>query len=161
MPTHHSKKTLLYSEIISACEALTIARYLLNEVKTSLQYFHAYKLENIQKNLQIFLEYLLFLNEENTKHIQALPLNEENKKPLNHNVSYFYDHEQITDAESSEITQKIEGNTYQAILLMQGTKGLLLLTIDEFCNASPTRMSINEFLWKEEKAKARKKRVIS
>jgi hypothetical protein len=33
---------------------------------------------------------------------------------------------------------------------MQGIKGLLLLTIDEFCNASPTRMEINTFLWKKE-----------
>ncbi|MDR0859887.1 MAG: hypothetical protein LBO09_02680 [Candidatus Peribacteria bacterium] len=151
-----TKKTHLYNEIISACEKLTIARFLLNEVKTSLQYFHAYKLENIQKNLSTFLDYLLFLNEENTKHLQALPLSEENRKSLNHNVSYFYDHAEVTDEELAEISQKIEGNSYQAIILMQGTKGLLLLTIDEFCNASPTRMSINEFLWKAEKAKSKK-----
>ncbi|MDR2540867.1 MAG: hypothetical protein LBD11_03655 [Candidatus Peribacteria bacterium] len=153
-----TKKTHLYNEIISACEKLTIARYLLNEVKTSLGYFHAYKLENIQKNLSTFLEYLLFLNEENSKHLQALPLSEENRKSLNHNVRYFYDHAEVVDEELAEISQKLEGNSYQAIILMQGTKGLLLLTIDEFCNASPTRMSINEFIWKEEKAKSRKRK---
>lgn len=29
---------------------------------------------------------------------------------------------------------------------MQGIKGFLVLTADEFCNASPTRMSINRML---------------
>ncbi|MDR0607504.1 MAG: hypothetical protein LBG52_04015 [Candidatus Peribacteria bacterium] len=143
-----SKKTQLYNEIISACDQLVIARYILNEVKTSLSYFHVYKLGNIQKNLNSFLEYLLFLNDENTKHMQSLPLNEGNRRTLNHNVSYFYHHAEVTDAELADIIQKIEGNACQTITLMQGTKGLLLLTIDEFCNASPTRMSINEFLWK-------------
>ncbi|MDR3169899.1 MAG: hypothetical protein LBU27_09525 [Candidatus Peribacteria bacterium] len=148
-----SKKTQLYNEIIFACEKLAIARYILNEVKTSLDYFHVYKLGNIQKNLTSFLEYLLFLNEENTKRIQSLPLNEENRRILNHNVSYFYHHAEVTDRELADIIQKIEGNGYQTITLMQGTKGLLLLTIDEFCNASPTRMSINEFLWKAKSVK--------
>ena len=32
------------------------------------------------------------------------------------------------------------------ITMIQGIKGLLLLTIDEICNASPTRMDINTLL---------------
>ncbi|MEI6672891.1 MAG: hypothetical protein WCL02_06265 [bacterium] len=33
---------------------------------------------------------------------------------------------------------------------MQGIKGFLVLTADEFCNASPTRMSINRMLWQKQ-----------
>jgi hypothetical protein len=39
---------------------------------------------------------------------------------------------------------------------MQGIKGLLLLTIDEFCNASPTRMAINTFIREKERNKKSK-----
>lgn len=76
---------------------------------------------------------------------------------MNNNLSYFYNHENINTKEKKEITQKIESNSYQVITLMQGIKGLLLLTIDEFCNASPTRMAINTFLWEKENLKKWKK----
>jgi hypothetical protein len=33
---------------------------------------------------------------------------------------------------------------------MQGVKGFLVLTADEFCHASPTRMSINRTLWQKQ-----------
>jgi hypothetical protein len=68
MPT--TKKEEIYQHIITACEKLDIARYLKNEVKNSLQYFHAYKLGNIEKNLTDFTKYLLSLNEENCKQLQ-------------------------------------------------------------------------------------------
>jgi hypothetical protein len=35
---------------------------------------------------------------------------------------------------------------------MLGIKGFLLLTMDEFCNASPVRLSINKVLWDKEMA---------
>jgi hypothetical protein len=149
-------KQELYQEITTACDQLEIARYLKNEVKNSLQYFHTYKLENIKKNLTAFTNYLLFLNEENCRQIQALQAIAENKKEVNNTLGYFYHHAEITDKEAKEITEKIESNTYQTITLIQGIKGLLLLTIDEFCNASPTRMAINTFI--REKEKSRKKK---
>lgn len=154
-PEHN--KTKFYQQIITICEQLFIARYLKNEVKNSLQHFHAYKLENIQKNLTAFTDYLLYLNEENCHQIQQLKIDDSNKRILNNNLSYFYDHEKLTLKEKKDITQKIECNTYQVITLTQGLKGLLLLTIDEFCNASPTRMDINMFLWKKEANNKKKK----
>jgi NADH dehydrogenase/NADH:ubiquinone oxidoreductase subunit G len=149
-------KQALYQEITTACDQLEIARYLKNEVKNSLQYFHAYKLENIKKNLTAFTNYLLFLNEENCRQIQALHIITESKKEVNNTLSYFYHHAELTKAESKEIVEKIESNTYQTISLIQGIKGLLLLTIDEFCNASPTRMAINAFIREKEKKKKKK-----
>ena len=151
-------KQELYQYITSICEQLNIARYLKNEVKNSLQYFHVYKLRNIEKNLKVFTKYLLFLNEENCKKIDELEINIENTKKVNNNISYYYHHEQITSKEEKEAMKKIECNNYETITLMQGIKGLLLLTIDEFCNASPTRMAINEFIReKENRTKKTKK----
>lgn len=155
-------KEELYQDITITCDQLDIARYLKNEVKNSLQYFHAYKLENIKKNLTAFTNYLLFLNEENCKQIEALEIlvvEEDKKKNVHNSLSYFYCQVEMTPEQEQEITAKIECNNYQAITLMQGIKGLLLLTIDEFCNASPTRMAINTFIWEKEgeKAKERKK----
>jgi uncharacterized protein YacL (UPF0231 family) len=152
--TSLSQKSELYQYLITACEHLAIARYLKNEVKNSLQYLHTYKLKNIKKNLTAFLEYLLFLNEKNCQQINALEYLPQQQKTMNNNLSYFYHHQDITPTEKEEITQKIESNSYQTISLMQGIKGLLLLTIDEFCNASPTRMAINEFIWQKQEKKA-------
>jgi hypothetical protein len=115
-------KESLYQDITHTCETLTIARYLKNEVKNSLQYFHAYKLGNIKKNLKAFTSYLLFLNEKNTNKIQELEINNTNNKNMNNNLSYFYDHDKITPKEKKEITQKIKSNTYQVITLIQGIK---------------------------------------
>ena len=149
------KKQELYQYIIAVCEQLEIARYLKNEVKNSLQYFHAYKLENIKKNLTSFTNYLLFLNEENCKQIQALEGTKQRKK-VNHSLNYFYYHAEMTKSEECKVANKIERNSYQAITLMQGIKGLLLLTIDEFCNASPTRMAINTLIWEQEVGQPKK-----
>ena len=147
----HKTKQELYQHIISCCEQLEIARYLKNEVKNSLQYFHVYKLRNIEKNLNAFANYLLFLNEENCRKIVELEVNVENRKKMNNNLAYYYHYENITAKDQKEALKRIESNNYETITLMQGIKGLLLLTIDEFCNASPTRMAINEFIWEKEK----------
>ncbi|MDR2416065.1 MAG: hypothetical protein LBD75_05695 [Candidatus Peribacteria bacterium] len=156
MTSTPTQKSQLYQYIIAACDQLEIARYLKNEIKNSLQYLHTYKLKNIKKNLTAFTEYLLFLNKENCQQINALAYLPQIHKTMNNNLSYFYHHQEITPAEKEEITQKIESNSYQTITLMQGIKGLLLLTIDEFCNASPTRMAINTFIWQKQEKKAKK-----
>ncbi|MDR0651417.1 MAG: hypothetical protein LBG59_08745 [Candidatus Peribacteria bacterium] len=148
--TATSQKAELYHYLITACDQLEIARYLKNEVKNSLQYLHTYKLKNIKKNLDAFLQYLLFLNEKNCQQINAWEYFPQPQKAMNNNLSYFYHHSDITPVEKKKITQKIENNSYQTITLMQGIKGLLLLTIDEFCNASPTRMAINTFIWQKQ-----------
>ncbi|MDR0282747.1 MAG: hypothetical protein LBI53_05705 [Candidatus Peribacteria bacterium] len=155
--TIENKKTLLYTKITDTCDQLPIARYLKNEVKNSLQYFHQYKLQNIQKNLKAFCEYLLFLNKENCIRIMDMPVENESPKSLSNNISYFYHHETISNKEKKLATKKIENNTYEIITYIQGIKGLLLLTIDEFCNASPTRMAINTFIWEKNSTKKKKK----
>ena len=65
-----SKKNKLYKEIADHCDSLHIARYLKNEAKNTLKYFHDHKLSNIKKNLTEFSEYLLYLNDQNCQKIE-------------------------------------------------------------------------------------------
>ena len=150
-----SEKDKLYEEIAQHCDKLCIARYLKNEAKSALKYFHVHKLSNIKKNLKEFSDYLIFLNDENCQKIENFKAWKESKKTLNNSISYFYDYENISKSKLSSIQNKIETNTYETITLMQSIKWCLILTIDEFCNASPTRVDIMRYnLWKK-KAKVK------
>lgn len=151
------KKDKLYKEISDHCDWLCIARYLKNEAKNALKYFHEHKLSNIKKNLTEFSDYLLFLNDENCQKIKNFTEWKESKRSLNNSTSYFYDIENITDEEKLSIQKKIETNSYETITLMQSLKWYLILTIDEFCNASPTRIDIMRYnLWKKKNSKKSK-----
>jgi hypothetical protein len=146
--TSENKKDKIYEEIVKHCDWLCIARYLKNEAKNALKYFHAHKLSNIKKNLKEFSEYLLFLNEENCQKIENFTEWKESKRTLNNSLSYFYDYDKTSKSNLSNIQRKIETNSYETITLMQSIKGCLILTIDEFCNASPTRIDIMHYnLW--------------
>lgn len=150
-----SEKNQLYEEIAKHCDWLCIARYLKNEAKSALKYFHSHKLSNIKKNLNEFSDYLLFLNKENCQQIEKFTEWKESKRTLNNSISYFYNYENISKADLSSIQRKIETNSYETITLMQSIKWCLILTIDEFCNASPTRIDIMRYnLWKK-KAKSK------
>jgi hypothetical protein len=92
----------------------------------------------------------MFLNSENWQKIENFKEWKEAKKNLNNSISYFYNYENISDSDLSSIQHKIETNTYETITLMQSIKWCLILTIDEFCNASPTRVDIMRYnLWKK------------
>jgi len=145
-----TEKDKLYEEIASHCEWLRIARYLKNEAKNALKYFHVHKLYNIKKNLKEFSDYLIFLNNENCQKIEWFTPWKETKKSLNNSISYFYDYENISKSDLSLIQKKIETNSFETITLMQSIKWCLILTIDEFCNASPTRIDVMRYnLWKK------------
>ena len=145
-----SEKEKLYEEIAKHCDWLCIARYLKNEAKSALKYFHVHKLSNIKKNLKEFSDYLIFLNSENCEKIENFTEWKSAKKTLNNSISYFYDYENIQKSKLPSIKNKIETNSYETITLMQSMKWCLILTIDEFCNASPTRIDIIRYnLWKK------------
>ena len=151
---YENKKDTLYKEISEHCDWLCIARYLKNEAKNTLKYFHEHKLSNIKKNLTEFSDYLLFLNDENCQKIKSFTEWKEAKRSLNNSTSYFYDVKNMTEDEKQSIQKKIETNSYETITLMQSLKWYLILTIDEFCNASPTRIDIMRYnLCKKKKLK--------
>lgn len=150
--SNETKKDKLYEEITKHCDWLHIARYLKNEARNALKYFHVHKLSNIKKNITEFSDYLIFLNDENCHKIEWFTTWKESKRILNNSISYFYDHENTNPSELDQIQRKIETNSYETITLMQSLKWYLILTIDEFCNASPTRIDIMRYnLWKKNK----------
>ena len=79
------------------------------------------------------------------REIERFSEGKDNKKNLNNSISYFYNYENISDSDLLSIQNKIETNTYETITLMQSLKWCLILTIDEFCNASPTRIDIMRY----------------
>jgi hypothetical protein len=96
--------------------------------------------------LNEFLDYLLFLNNENCHRIEWFTLWKETRRELNNSLSYFYDSENTGGKVNlSQIQGKIETNSYETIKLIQSLKWCLILTIDEFCNASPTRIDIMRY----------------
>ena len=155
--TIESKRSMLYKEISSLCDELPIARYLKNEAKEALKYFHVHKLTNLKNNFLEFSEYLLLLNNENCKKIEDFIAGNEPKKKLNNSLSYFYYTQENTDEQGMlDVQVKIETNSYETITLMQSLKWYLILTIDEFCNASPTRVDIIRYELGKKKAKCKK-----
>ena len=141
----------IYEEIIKKCENLHIARYLKNEVKNILQYIHTKKLLNLKNNLNEFLEYLIIINKENCKSIESFSVWKESKEALHNSLSYFYDCDNISKQDIHLIRSKIDENSYETITLLQSIKWYLILTIDEFCNASPTRIDIMRYKKKKKK----------
>lgn len=151
--SYEIEKQELYGEISAKCDDLHIARYLKNEAKTALKYFHVHKLSNIKKNLNEFLDYLIFLNNENSQRIEWFTSWKEVRRELNNSLSYFYNSEKIQKDNLSQIQEKIETNSYETITLIQSLKWCLILTIDEFCNASPTRIDIMRYDLDKKKSK--------
>lgn len=150
-----SQKEDLYIEISSHFDKLPIARYLKNEAKDTLKYFHKHKLTNLKNNLADFSEYLLFLNQENCQKIESFISWKETQRTLNNSISYFYENKNSTEENLNLIQSKIETNSYETIALMQSLKWCLILTIDEFCNASPTRVDIIRYELGKKKAKCK------
>lgn len=145
------KKNIPLDEIIQAVSWLDIAWYLKEEVISLFKNLHYYKLENVYKNIDALKEYLDFLDVHSTKQINWL----ENKKSKDDNwvecdVLYYVSKRGLAIIGDDLIHQKIWDWCYNLSYIMQAIKWFLLLTADEFCNASQTRMSINRILWKEE-----------
>lgn len=119
---------------------------------SSLKYLHRYKLSNIEKNWDIFCEYLLFLDLQNTDKIKKLgtKAKKTQKEKTEIDLEYFLSLEKITKQQKATYLKKIKENGYELLTLIQGMKGVLVLSIDEFCNASKTRMDIHQLLMKRE-----------
>lgn len=147
-----TKTQQLLHKIISHINMLDIAGYLKEEVAASLKYLHWYKLKNIEKNLDIFSEYLEYLNLQNTDKISKLGDKEhsQTKKKYEYDLGYFLASGPLSAKEEQEYLKKIHDHGYELLTLTQGFKGILVLSIDEFCNASKTRIDIHQLLMGKE-----------
>lgn len=148
-----TKTEELLEKISKQINSLNIAWYIKEEVIASLKYLHWYKLKNIEKNMDSFCEYLIFLNNQNTEKIDNLCTGKWDKKESSpKELNYFFAPEKKLSKEKEKLyNKKLSENGYELLTLIQWIKWVLILSIDEFCNASKTRMDIHNMLMKREK----------
>ena len=145
------KKEIIKSQILENINSLDIAWYLKEEIEKSLEYFHYYKLNNILKNIEVLDDYLSFLDQKNTKQIADLYC--ESNEDIDiwaHDLKYYVSTKWLEIIGEQQLKHKILECNYNFISIMQWIKGFLLLTIDEFCNATPVRLSIDQIMWNKE-----------
>jgi hypothetical protein len=144
----------LTKQILENITDLDIAGYLKEEIEKFLWFFHAYKLKNIVINMDFLKDYLIFLDHKSTKQIHKLDHEMiDNIDIWEHNVHYYVSKKWLNIVWETKIKQKIWQNDYNLWAVMLWIKGFLLLTMDEFCNATPTRLSINKLMWEREMIK--------
>ena len=148
-----TKTEELLEKISKQINSLNIVWYIKEEVIASLRYLHWYKLKNIEKNMDSFCEYLIFLNNQNTEKIDNLCTGKWDKKESSpKELNYFFAPEKKLSKEKEKLyNKKLSENGYELLTLIQWIKWVLILSIDEFCNASKTRMDIHNMLMKREK----------
>ena len=146
-----SKKDIISKNIVDEIYILDIAGYLKQEVKDFLKYLHYYKIKNILQNIDALKEYLICLDHQNTDQIHELEYEKNPDMEIgDHDILYYISTKGLEKVGNHKIHQKIWENDFNLSYIMQGIKGFLILTADEFCNASPTRMSINRMLWQKQ-----------
>lgn len=154
-----SKTQILLDKITKKITSLNIAWYIKEESVASLKYLHRYKLKNIEKNLNIFCEYLEFLNLQNIDKIDKLGTSKKGIEEKDRDLSYYFvSDKKLTKKEEQLYLKKIRENGYELLTLIQWIKGILILSIDEFCNASQTRMGIHKLLMNRETEYVKKKK---
>jgi len=142
-----SKKDIISKNIVDEIYILDIAGYLKQEVKDFLKYLHYYKIKNILQNIDALKEYLICLDHQNTDQIHELEYKKNPDMEIgDHDILYYISTKGLEKVGDHKIHQKIWENDFNLSYIMQGIKWFLILTADEFCNASPTRMSINRML---------------
>ncbi len=120
-----------------------------------MKYLHYYKIKNILQNIDALKEYLIILDQQNTDQIHELEYEKNPDVTIgDHDIMYYISTKGLEKVGEHKIHQKIRENDFNLSYIMQGIKGFLVLTADEFCNASPTRMSINRILRQKELEKA-------
>ena len=147
-----TKTDNMKKSILDRIYQLDIAGYLKEELEKLLWYFHYYKMNNIYKNIEFLEDYLMFLDYKSTKNIHQLDHQYKDfDMEWEHDVFYYISKKWLDIVWEKKIKQKIYQNDYNLHSNMQGIKWFLLLTMDEFCNATPVRLSIDQTLWHKEK----------
>lgn len=146
-----TNKELIIEKILANIESLDIAWYLKEDVKKVLWYFHYYKLKNLVNNMDFLMDYLFFLDHKSTTQIHKLEhIYEEKKDIWDRDIHYYVSKKWLDIVWHDKIVQKVLQNDFNLNSVMLWIKGFLLLTVDEFCNSTPMRLSINKLMWEKE-----------
>lgn len=134
---------------------LDIPVFLQEEVDRFLQYVHYYKLKNIEKHLDVFCDYLLYLDKEYTNQLITHLQKEYNNNTFSPDLLADVDMSYYLSAQGKYVVESVEllpsllcngFDNYNVLTAMLCTKGLFLLTATEFCHASSTRISLYDRL---------------
>lgn len=141
-----SKKEEIKNKIIENINTLDIAWYLKEELIKSLWYFHYYKISNVFKNIDFLDDYLIFLDKKNTRQLCDLEFDEscEDIDIWVHEINYYVSSIGQEKVWEKKLKYKIAEGDYNFLSILQWIKWFLLLTLDEFCNATPVRLSIDQ-----------------
>lgn len=145
----NTKKDSLEQDIILELKDLDIAWYILDEVKNFLKYVNHYKLANIYENMEDFKDYLIRVDNQNSMQIAQLETKEIAEENIKSDLNYYISKSWIWMIDQEKI-DSISPRDMNLSNAMQWIKGYIILTVDEFCNASQTRMSINKMLFQKE-----------
>lgn len=145
----NTKKDSLEQDIILELKDLDIAWYILDEVKNFLKYVNHYKLANIYENMEDFKDYLIRVDNQNSMQIAQLEVKESVEENIKSDLNYYVSKSWIWMIDQEKI-ESISPRDLNLSNEMQWIKGYIILTVDEFCNASQTRMSINKMLFQKE-----------
>lgn len=144
----NTRKDFLEEDIVSELKDLDIAWYILDEVKNFLKYVNHYKLANIYENMEDFKEYLLMVDKQNSIQISQLEVKDAVEESIQSDLIYYISQSGIDMIDSKKI-ELISNRDLSLSNIMQWIKWYIILTVDEFCNASKTRMSINKMLFEK------------
>jgi len=151
----NSKTQRLRKKISEILSTLDLPWYVVVEVLDFFQSLHYYKLKNVRHNIGFLVEYLQFLDLQNTKQIQSICLEDGFVEPLpKDSLLYFVSENglsEIWESKLSSYLSKYGKNWYQIKIILLWMQWILLLNANEFCHASSTRISLKRFFLKKQK----------
>ncbi len=119
---HSCTTSSVLSALYTLVEEQDIASFMSIEVKKILSYMNSYRLQNIMDHSDFFIEYLHFINKKSLLMIQDMLAEKWCDRAMLEKMPEFVAH-------------------------TTAMKWYLLLTLEEFCHASPTRIAINKLMY--------------
>lgn len=148
----NTKNQFVYEQLSYIIDKLSIAKYIKNETKKFIQNLNYYKLTNIKKNIDVFIKFILNLNKNNSQYIDNISTHThtKTKQKIKNQISYYYFNTNINPKDKKIIEKKIQSNYTNVINYINNNKGSLNIFLEEYGNATPTRITLN-WLLKEKK----------
>lgn len=154
-------KTTKWKSVLNDIDNYDVAGYIKEEFKTLLENVKERKISNILMYKDFLKDFIFYIDRKNTKAILNMIKNTDivfksNNKCPEKKMKYYLS----TNARfkiPDDILYNIDFECSGFLTAITWMKGFLLLSIDEFCNASKTRIEINKLQLKMEERKEAKK----